>query len=167
MTKDGEDMLKGMLSRHIQRFIDAYPEHDLMHKTWKALINGPTLDFTVAALGEESLSALSEGAHTYQTKNFPGFFVIASAIPCGNLSEAPGYFDGGYLGFLNAIFEESGYMSGGINLAHWTLCSSPEETPSVHLTFIPDKFLAGQKTISLMAQDLMTESEKREMGMES
>jgi hypothetical protein len=164
------DELERLLAQHLTRVKQSFATADgfqVMESHWNRLLRPNVQAFTVNVVRQELQRSLEDNRHRYQTQEFGRIFVAVSVIPALNPAIARKYFVAGYSGFMGQLIGESGYHAGGLDLAHWVVCSDGRQQ-AVHLTFLPDMKLIetqGSSTISILAQDLMTEDEKAEAGI--
>jgi hypothetical protein len=72
--------------------------------------------------------------------------------------EARPYFHPNYLGFLETQLKNFSVQNEKIVVAHWTFCSDGQVT-GIHLTLFP------KEGMTIIAQDLLTDAEKSQIGM--
>jgi len=169
MIRQSVTGIESLLTAHIERIIEQhkiYPGTEIMVPLWKNLISPNTIKYTAEAIIQEAEIAQSQNIHSYQAKDFPGVYIAVSVLPTRTPLEQRNLFSDGYIKFLNQLLAESGYSQGGICLVNWVFCYD-DAGEIIHMTFLADADMKGQKTVATFAQDLMTLNEKRQMGMKS
>ena len=163
------EIIEQSLRQHLSRINSHYATTSGFHamKTrWDKLLRPDILAFAVSTIDQELRKSLTDHLHHYQARRFGDIYVAVSTIPAVNPSEARAYFDYGYFGFIDLLFNECDYGVGNLDLAHWIFCYDGKQQV-VHLTFMPAMKMIktqGSNTISVLAQDLMTVAERSQAG---
>ncbi len=163
------DILKNGLSEHFIKIYEYYkqlPVFSEMQYYLDKIIKPDYLDFTINAIHTNILQLRQQGLkHLYLTKSFSDTFLAVSTIPEHDASKAAKYFDTGYIGFLNKLLQESGWGAGNVNIAHWIICVSEKGHLGYHFTYYPMKTDNEEQFYPILAQDLLTETEMKDLGM--
>lgn len=163
------EIIEQSLRQHLSRMNSQYTTVSGFHamKTrWEKLLRPDILAFVTSTIDQELRKSLTDYLHHYQARRFGDIYVAVSTIPAVNPSEARTYFECGYFGFIDLLFNECDYGVGNLDLAHWIFCYDGKQQV-VHLTFMPAMKMIktqGSNTISVLAQDLMTVAERLQAG---
>lgn len=161
---------EALLKQHLSRLKTEYAQRHgfaTMQSRWDKLLLPEVFAWSVNAMHCELQKSMIDGDHHAQGRRFEGLYVAVSTVPTMVLLKVKASFHGGYSGFLNSLINTSGFTTEECDLAHWVYYTDGKEQ-MVHLTFLPSWNLIrtqGPHTITVLAQDLMTEAEKREAGI--
>ena len=157
------------MSAHYERVMAYYrasPAFDEMEYYLEKLMKPDFLEFTIGTINEKIKQLRHEGfKHLHGSKSFSDTYLTVSIIPAINPTEAAGYFDKGYLDFFSGLVQESGWGAGGVNVANWIACLSENGQLMYHFSYYPMKPEDEDNFYPLLAQDLLTETEKQQIGM--
>ncbi|HET9914184.1 MAG TPA: hypothetical protein VFQ13_19980 [Anaerolineales bacterium] len=153
-------LVEDLMRKHVARITDhpAFKSDANVVAFYRSLLSPAPLLFaqkTIAA----NLQAVFDGDQQYTEAQWIGdTFVMISIAPRLAPTSARGYFQGGYLKFLDVQLQQAGVQIGTTNIAHWIYCTDGKEA-GVHLTAFPR---VGQRMVAL---DLLTNMERSQIGL--
>lgn len=151
-----------LLATHVSRMKGQFSPPPRMEQRWARLLSLEVRRFTTAAMREQRKAALQSKTHHRRTRQFDEVKVVVSVIPSLSSVGAMAHFPEGYTALLNALLNEPGFDSKRHDFAHWICCCQGEQA-GLHLTFLPAQTV--HRPIMVLAQDLMTDEEKSQMGI--
>jgi hypothetical protein len=156
-----EDMIRLALRRHLEKLArekSSEPGFGSVAPLLKGLVAGAKLTFATEAVAELWPEAASGSTLRSTGREFDDCYVGVDVLPTVEAVRWPAMFrPAGYLEHLNR-FEPARILRGQA-LAAWCFCSDGTQAV-VHLTF-----MGPGGVMNIMAQDLMTPLERKEVGL--
>ena len=158
-------IIERSFAEHLSRMQAQHRGHraySFMKPRWDKLLRPEVMAFAVAAADQQMRQSVAEDAHHHQGRHFGDLYVAVSTVPAVDIAQARRYFPGGYFEFMDVLLNEAQFGDGQVDLAHWIFCYDGRRQ-AMHLTYMPAMGLVhdhGPRTLSVLAQDLMTASEK-------
>jgi len=145
---EAERFLWNLLLSHLER---VGRTQKLGAAAWEELLDPIALQVTCKMMDRLIRSAAISAQHECQSWDGPRVYLLASAVPTAESSEARGYFKDGYMGFLD--HKQMTNIASKKSFVHWIACRD-DRTVVVHLTCFP-----LDKKGCLLATDLMSPTE--------
>jgi len=161
------EYLEKSLKQHLSNMYRHYSSSkgfNKMKNKWDKLLRPEILEFTTSSIIKNIKDSLLNLKHNVKSQSFGYIYIVVSTLPVINTIKAKTYFSNGYFGFMDSQIQKSNYGIGNIDLAHWIICCDGKEQ-AIHLTFMVATKDQGFGAINVLAQDLMTDSEKLQAGI--
>lgn len=169
LPKEVNDAINRGLTAHFNRVLTYYkgtPVIEDMEYYLKKLMKPDYLGFTINTIHEKIMQLKQQGLnHLFGTKSFSDTYLTVSLVPAIDPAIAAGFFDRGYLEFFSGLVQQSGWEAGGVNVAHWVACLSDQGQLMYHFSYYPMKPDNEDDFYPLLAQDLLNDTEKRQIGL--
>jgi hypothetical protein len=134
------------------------PEYNPSARLWVKLIAPKILEVTTDLMLQTVRQAKETTKLAFKAVQFEGFVVMASSVPAFDPAIARTYFPNGYFAFM----QSTGFLDKADtnDFVHWIVCTDQKQF-SIHLDALP----LDRSAISIAATDLLTEAEKRSVGL--
>lgn len=166
MEKEKE-IIRDHIFRHLARMDNKYRGHihySFTKSLWDRLLDTEVLDYTCTAILRGIQISLKYNKHENDQHFFCDLYICVSVLPVFQSDAAMSFFQHNYtLGFLDALINESNWLTGGFSLAHWIFCFDGSNS-MINLMFMPP-VADVKRALAVMPLDLMTEEEKNMLNI--
>jgi hypothetical protein len=153
--------LKQLVLEQLQRVSAQHrgsPEYDPSARWWVKLIAPKILEVTSDLLLQTVRQANETMKLAFKAVQFEDLVAMASSVPAVDPATARTYFPNGYFAFM----QSTGFLdkAAANDFVHWIVCTDQERF-SIHLDALP----LDRSAIPIAARDLLTEAERRSIGL--
>jgi len=156
--------IETMLRTHLKR-LDAYQGRpgakELRHLS-NQLLEGDRWSFAVESIRQSISDSLSKNGFSHATKLFSDWYIAVTICPWLAATEVRTHLERGYPALLGELTNPAYAQPSGRHVAHWIYCTDGKQA-GVHLTLVPNPKVV--RAIAVIAEDLLTPNERREMGI--
>lgn len=122
------------------------------------------LAFAVQQISSKLPDAMAREEILHEMKMFPDWFVAVTICPWLLPEEVKAHLEKGYLDLVNNLAGPAWNAPEAKNLVHWIYCFNGRQA-AAHLTLMPNSKGPYRNAATVIAQDLLTPEERRQVGL--
>jgi hypothetical protein len=158
--------IEKMLDEHMARLANLFrgrPGEGEAQTFLDGAMEDRLLSFAVDAVHRNIPDAMLGAEIRHDSQMFPEWFVAVTVCPWLLPEEVKPHLDGGYLNLINTLSGPAVNMPGGRNILHWIYCYDGIHA-AAHVSLMPNPQAPGHNP-AVIAQDLLTAEERRQVGL--